>query len=60
VVGYTVRYAPGPIKIAAMLGLFAVSAAMAYWLGLFEAAHQLAEGDGDLVEDETRSGPDSR
>ena len=59
VVGYAVRYAPGPIKIAAMVGLFAVSAAMAYWLGLFEAAHHLAEGDADLIDAETHSRPDS-
>ena len=46
--GYAVRYAPGPIKIAAFVGLFAVIGFMAYWLGLFEAAHHVAEGEADL------------
>jgi UDP-GlcNAc:undecaprenyl-phosphate/decaprenyl-phosphate GlcNAc-1-phosphate transferase len=59
VVGYAVRYAPGIIKIAAMLGLFAVSAAMVYWLGLFEAVHHLDEDEVDIVDVETRSGADT-
>lgn len=40
---YAVRYAPGPVKLFAVLALFGVSAGMAYWLGLFEAAHQHGE-----------------
>jgi UDP-GlcNAc:undecaprenyl-phosphate GlcNAc-1-phosphate transferase len=36
---YAVRYAPGPVKLFAVLALFGVSAGMAYWLGLFESAH---------------------
>jgi len=37
--GYAVRYAPGAVKLAALLALFAITAFMAYWLGLYEAAH---------------------
>lgn len=37
--GYAVRYAPGSIKLAALLALFVITAFMAYWLGLYEAAH---------------------
>ncbi len=56
--GYAVRYAPGPIKIGAMLGLFAVSGAMAYWIGLFEAAHYGGEDDREVpdVEPHTKAG----
>jgi UDP-GlcNAc:undecaprenyl-phosphate GlcNAc-1-phosphate transferase len=46
---YAVRYAPAPVKLAAVLALFAVTAAMAYWLGLYEAAHpreDAGEGSG--------------
>jgi UDP-GlcNAc:undecaprenyl-phosphate GlcNAc-1-phosphate transferase len=38
--GYAVRYAPGSIRALALLALFAITASMAYWLGLYEAAHQ--------------------
>ncbi|MCL2503838.1 MAG: undecaprenyl/decaprenyl-phosphate alpha-N-acetylglucosaminyl 1-phosphate transferase [Coriobacteriia bacterium] len=41
---YTVRYAPGPIKLGAFIALFAITAVMAYWLGLYEFAHG-TEGD---------------
>lgn len=37
--GYTVRYAPGPMKLIALSVLFVVTAFMAYWLGLYDAAH---------------------
>lgn len=37
--GYTVRYSPGPVKLVALGALFVVTAVMAYWLGLYEAAH---------------------
>ncbi len=37
---YAVRYAPGPVKLAAILAGFTVTAFMAYWLGLFEAVGQ--------------------
>jgi UDP-GlcNAc:undecaprenyl-phosphate/decaprenyl-phosphate GlcNAc-1-phosphate transferase len=37
--GYTVRHAAGPVKLVALVTLFAVTAAMAHWLGLYEAAH---------------------
>lgn len=44
--GYAVRYAPGPVRWGALLVLFVVTAFMAYWLGLYEAAHH---HDGDEV-----------
>lgn len=44
--GYAVRYAPGAIKFAALLALFAITAFMAYWLGLYEAAHHYEEDEG--------------
>lgn len=37
--GYAVRYAPGLFKFAVVLAMFAITAFMAYWLGLYEAAH---------------------
>jgi UDP-GlcNAc:undecaprenyl-phosphate GlcNAc-1-phosphate transferase len=37
---YTVRYAPVPIRLGALLALFALTGVMAYWLGLFEAVHE--------------------
>jgi UDP-GlcNAc:undecaprenyl-phosphate/decaprenyl-phosphate GlcNAc-1-phosphate transferase len=42
---YTVRYAPVPIRLGALLALFAVTAVMAYWLGLYEVVHPLGEDD---------------
>jgi len=45
--GYAVRYAPGVFKLVAVLALFAVTAFMAHWLGLYEAAHQQATSPGD-------------
>jgi len=41
---YTVRYAPGPVRWGALFALFALTGVMAYWLGLFDAAHH-QEGD---------------
>ncbi len=43
--GYAMRYAPGPYKWAALVALFAVTGFMAYWLGLYEAAHPHDEAD---------------
>jgi UDP-GlcNAc:undecaprenyl-phosphate GlcNAc-1-phosphate transferase len=43
VAAYAIRYAPGFIKLAAFVALFVVTGFMAYWLGLFEAAHHHAE-----------------
>lgn len=57
--GYAVRYAPGLIKIVAMVLLFAVSGAMAYWLGLFEAVHHADVGEPELIDAETHSRPGS-
>jgi UDP-GlcNAc:undecaprenyl-phosphate GlcNAc-1-phosphate transferase len=37
--GYAVRWAAGPVKTFAFVLLFVVTGFMAYWLGLFEAAH---------------------
>lgn len=36
---YAVRYTTGPIRLGALIGLFAITAVMAYWLGLYEVAH---------------------
>ncbi len=41
---YAVRYTTGPIRLGALLALFAITAVMAYWLGLYEVAH-VSEGD---------------
>jgi len=41
--GYTVRWTPPWLRIVTFIVLGVLSAFMAYWLGLFEAAHQ----DGD-------------
>jgi len=37
--GYAVRWAAGPIKLIAVVALFAITGIMAYWLGLFDAVH---------------------
>jgi UDP-GlcNAc:undecaprenyl-phosphate GlcNAc-1-phosphate transferase len=41
--GYAMRYAPTLLKLLSFALLAALSGLMAYWLGLFEAAHQHAE-----------------
>ena len=38
--GYAVRYAPGAFRLLAFVVLLALTGFMAYWLGLFEAAHK--------------------
>lgn len=43
---YAVRYATGSLRFTALALLLAVSGVMAYWLGLFEAAH-LHDSDGE-------------
>jgi UDP-GlcNAc:undecaprenyl-phosphate GlcNAc-1-phosphate transferase len=45
VAAYTVRYAPGYLRASSLAALFLVTAFMAYWLGLFEAAHHHDEDD---------------
>jgi UDP-GlcNAc:undecaprenyl-phosphate GlcNAc-1-phosphate transferase len=45
---YTIANSAGPIRLAALVGLFGVTALMAYWLGLFEAAHH-HDDDDDIV-----------
>jgi UDP-GlcNAc:undecaprenyl-phosphate GlcNAc-1-phosphate transferase len=40
---YAVRYAPPSVKLVALTALFGVTAIMAYWLGLYEAAHHEEE-----------------
>ena len=52
--GYAMWWAPSVIKLGTFLVLFALSGFMAYWLGLFEAAHhhldeevQVGEGSED-------------
>lgn len=42
---YAVRYAQGSLRFAAVAVLLSVSGVMAYWLGLFEAAHRHDSGD---------------
>jgi MFS family permease len=44
---YAVRYATGSLRFAALAILLAVSGVMAYWLGLFEAAHKPDGVEGD-------------
>jgi len=49
--GYAMRYAPSLIKIVTFGVLAVLSGLMAYWLGLFEAAHIYGgDGDGDPAE----------
>lgn len=43
--GYAMRYAPSLFKIATFVFLAALSGFMAYWLGLFEAAHHHREDE---------------
>lgn len=44
--GYAMRYAPTFVKLATFFVLAALSGLMAYWLGLFEAAHHHADDGG--------------
>lgn len=49
--GYAVRYAPASIKLVALVALFVITAVMAHWLGLYEAAHLHEQGsEQDSVE----------
>lgn len=48
---YAMRYAPGAVKLSVLLALFTLTAAMAYWLGLFEAAHHIDDEDGPFTDD---------
>lgn len=45
--GYAVRYAPSVIKLAALAVMFLATALMAYWLGLYDAAHVHDGGSQD-------------
>ncbi len=45
--GWAMRYAPTIIKLATFVLLAVLSGVMAYWLGLFEAAHHHAEEPRD-------------
>ena len=42
--GYAVRWSAGPVKWVEFISLFAITGTMAYWLGLFEAVHQVEDG----------------
>jgi len=42
---YAVRYAPGALRLAVFVLLFAITGFMAHWLGLFEAAHKEADDE---------------
>ncbi|MCX8006558.1 MAG: undecaprenyl/decaprenyl-phosphate alpha-N-acetylglucosaminyl 1-phosphate transferase [Coriobacteriia bacterium] len=43
--GYAVRWAPSSLRLATLVVLAALSAYMAYWLGLFEVVHHEDEGE---------------
>ena len=55
--GYTLRWAGGPFKIGAFVVLFVVTGFMAYWLGLFEAAHQAEDESGAKLREGNRMRP---
>ncbi len=46
VAAYAVRYSPGVLRWSTLVTLFVVTALMAHWLGLFEAAHHHEDRDG--------------
>lgn len=47
--GYAVRWAAGPIKVLAVVALFAITGIMAYWLGLFDAVHVADDSQSSSV-----------
>ncbi len=47
VAAYAVRYSPGFLRWPTLVALFVVTAFMAHWLGLFEAAHHHEEHESD-------------
>jgi len=57
--GYAVRWAAGPIKVLAVVALFAITGIMAYWLGLFDAVHVVgdshSESPGKVSDDTERT-----
>ncbi len=48
--GYAMRWAATPVKLFSFAVLAVLTAVMAYWLGLFEAAHHHAEEDTPALE----------
>jgi len=56
---YAVRYAPDVIKVATFAVLVGLSAFMAYWLGLYEAAHHHDGSSGAPVEGPARPPEDA-
>jgi UDP-GlcNAc:undecaprenyl-phosphate GlcNAc-1-phosphate transferase len=57
VCGYTLRWAGGPFKVAVFVALFVITGFMAYWLGLFEAAHHPEDGAGPRLGEGKRRRP---
>ncbi|MBE0476179.1 MAG: undecaprenyl/decaprenyl-phosphate alpha-N-acetylglucosaminyl 1-phosphate transferase [Coriobacteriia bacterium] len=56
--GYAMRWAPSVIKLGTFVVLAALSSFMAYWLGLFEAAHHhVEEGSAGGAAGEVEPGP---
>ena len=55
--GYAIRWSAGPVKLVALVALFAVTGLMTYWLGLFEAAH-LGEDAGSAADAAVKDQPD--
>jgi UDP-GlcNAc:undecaprenyl-phosphate/decaprenyl-phosphate GlcNAc-1-phosphate transferase len=43
--GYSVRYAPGSMRVLTFVVLLVITGFMTYWLGLFEASHHYAEDE---------------
>jgi UDP-GlcNAc:undecaprenyl-phosphate GlcNAc-1-phosphate transferase len=43
--GWAVRYSPSLVKIVALATLLSATAFMAYWLGLYDAAHHASDGE---------------
>ena len=53
--GFAMRYAPQIIKLVTFVVLAGLTAFMAYWLGLFEAAHHHHEFEDELPSEEPES-----
>ncbi len=54
--GFAMRYAPQVIKIATFVVLAGLTGFMAYWLGLFEAAHQHLEEEEERLSEASDAG----
>jgi UDP-GlcNAc:undecaprenyl-phosphate/decaprenyl-phosphate GlcNAc-1-phosphate transferase len=56
--GYSVRYAPGSMRVLTFLVLLVITGFMTYWLGLFEASHHYAEDECAPDSNRGSAGPD--